>query len=466
MSNKYTSLAKNTAIFAIGSFGSKILSFLIVPLYTYVLTTEEYGTIDLFTTTISLMLPFCTMLIQEALIRFLMSKEIDQNIAISNCMLIYFIGSVLACLLYPLYKRVFNFDDYIGLFLVLLLLNCFTQIFSQQFRAIGANIDFSINGVIVTAVTVFANLYFLIVLKLGMVGYFYSMILAQVCSFMHIIIRGRIFKYFSIKKVRLDILKDMLKFSIPLIPNSLMWWIMSAGDKYIINYYLGDGANGLYSLAMKIPTILSMVYSIFYQAWQLSAIEENDKNGRAKFYTNVYVATTALLIVLTSGIIVLVKPFYELCMNDSFIPAWSYVPMLSVAMVLNCVASFFGVVYTVSKKSNKAFFTTFMGMIVNLFFNFLLIRPLGLHGVAIGTAIGYAVVVMIRSGDAKKEIGMKCDGKRTSFAILLLVIQNVLTIIMEGYWIYLIGLISLIIIGKLYQEEIKVVLKKIVNRIN
>lgn len=453
-SSGYKDLAKNTAIFAVGSFGSKVLSFLIVPLYTYVLTTEEYGRIDLFTTAISLLIPFITLLIQEALLRFLMGKEVSPKTAVNNCWLIFLCGAVVSILLAPALNIIFKFDEYMWLFIVILILNSFTQIFSQYFRATGRNVAFTVNGIIVTAVLLSSNVLFLVVFHLGMRGYFYSMLLSQAMSAIHIIAFGKILRDISFKDIDLGILKEMLKFCIPLIPNTLMWWIMSAGDKYIINYFLGDSANGLYSLAMKVPTVVSMVYTIFYQAWQMSAIEAKNRKDEKNFYSNVFKITNGLLAVLIVGVIFSVKPIYVIAMSEAFAPAWKYVPLLAIATFFNCCASFFGVVYTVSKKSHMAFFTTFVGAVVNLFFNFILVRRMGLYGIAVGTALGYFAVTIMRIKDANKEIGMSFDIVRTSIMVCVIVLQASCTTLFQGVETYLFGLCAFSIVAILYRKEI------------
>lgn len=450
----YKDLAKNTAIFAVGSFGSKVLSFLIVPLYTYVLTTEEYGRIDLFTTAISLLIPFITLLIQEALLRFLMGKEVSPQTAVNNCWLVFISGTAISIIMAPAFNIIFKFGEYLWLFVAILVLNSFTQIFSQYFRAMGRNVAFTINGIIVTAVLLGANVLFLVVLHLGMKGYFYSMLLSQTMSTIHIIVFGKIFRKLSFKNLDLGILKEMLKFSIPLIPNTLMWWIMSAGDKYIINYFLGDSANGLYSLAMKVPTIVSMIYTIFYQAWQMSAIEAKNRKDEKNFYSNVFKITNGLLAILIVGVIFCVKPVYVAAMSEAFAPAWKYVPLLAIATFFNCCASFFGVVYTVSKKSHMAFLTTFVGAIVNLFFNFILVRKLGLYGIAIGTALGYVAVTAMRIKDANREIGMSFDIVRTCIMVCVMVLQAVCTTLFQGVETYLFGICAFGIVAILYRKEI------------
>ncbi len=452
--NKYTKLMKNTAIFAIGSFGTKVLNFLIVPLYTYVLTTGEYGKIDLFTTTISFMLPIITLSIQEAMIRYILGKEIEEKVVVSNCWVIYVIGSLFSICLYPMYKLYFKTNAMALLFTGSLLLQSFNTMFTHYLRCIGKNIAYTVKGMLETVVTLSLNVIFLLIFKLGMMGYLYAGIISQIVVVFYLLIVGNLWKKLKFRYAGKDTLKKMVLFSVPLIPNSLMWWIMSAGDKYIINYFLGDSANGLYSLALKIPTIITLFYSIFYQAWQMSAIEENNSESRKQFYEKVFKLTNALLAGLIVCIIAGIKPLYVLVMSKRFSSAWIYVPILCVSTAFNCQASFFGVVYTTSEKTSKAFVTTALGAVMNLIFNFLLIKPLGLQGVAIGTCLGYMVVCLIRANDTKKEIHMNFDIRRTVLTILVVVAQCLITIVGGNCAIGISGGAAIAGIVMLYRVEI------------
>lgn len=460
-SSKYTKLVKNTVLFAIGNFSTKILTFLIVPLYTYVLSTEEYGRIDLFTTTISFLVPIVTCQVQEAMIRYLLGKEIDEHTAVSNCWATYLCGSVISIALLPLYKLYFKTLFLALFFTVLLLCNSFNSIFTHYLRAVGKNIAYIIKGIVGTAVLLSCNVIFLVVLKLGMMGYLYSMLISQIVGVSYLLFIGQLWKKLNFKALEKDWLKKMLLFSIPLIPNSLMWWVMSAGDKYIINYFLGDSANGIYSLSLKIPTIITLFYSIFFQAWQMSAIEENNAEGRRQFYETVYKLTNALLAGMIACIIIGIKPLYILIMSERFAPAWIYVPILALATAFNCQSSFFGVVYTTSEKTRKAFITTALGAAMNVLFNFLFIRPLGLQGVAIGTCLGYVVVSLIRARDCQKEIHMGFDIVRTVIAIAILTAQAVVTILLGNIEISVAGVVSICVIVLLYRVEVKEIFCKI-----
>ena len=453
MDNKYNKLAKNTAIYAMGNFGSKILSFLIVPLYTYVLTTEEYGTVDLFTTTAGLLLPVITLSIQEALMRFMLGKEVSGETAVSNCFMIFVLGAIASIIFIPIYFLVFKSWENLGLFYAFLVVSSFTQIFSQYLRSSGNLVSFTINGILVTVTTLASNMLFLLVIKIGLKGYLVSLLLAQIVSAVYIVNKGKIMQQIRLRYFDKSIFREMLKYSLPLIPNSLMWWTMAGGDKYIIHYFLGDSANGIYSLSMKIPGIINMVYALFYQAWQMSAIEEKRAENQKNFYSNIFKASNALLSIAVVMIVICVKPLYLWVMSSSFKEAWIYVPILSLAAVVSCYGSFFGVIYAVNKNTKMASITTLIGAIVNIGFNLLFVQMLGLQGIAVGTLLGYMVVALIRARDTYREIRIDLDARRLILTMGILVVQSICTILLSTWTSIMIGVSGLVILCILYKNE-------------
>ena len=467
MDLKYEKLIKNIVIFTVGSFGTRILSFLIIPLYTFVLTTEEYGKIDLFVTSINLMLPFSTLMIQESLIRLIPTNEIDKKVAITNSVVVVIGGVLLNFFLIPFYKYGLNFGEYTFLFIIILSLNIYNTVFSQYLRAIEKNIGFIVFGFLNTLIMLSCNILFLLYFKFGMIGYYYSIFISQlVCAF-YLSIYNNIFKNFNIKDIQFSKLIIMLKYSIPLIPNNLMWWIMGAGDKYILNYFLGDSANGIYSISMKIPTIISMIYNVFMQAWQFSAIEENNSKDNKIFYQNVFSIISSIIILVTSVINLIVYPIFLFFLNEAYLSAWNYVPIICIATIFNCSSTFAGVTYIVMKNSSRAFITTFLGVLINIIFNFILIKYIGLYGVAIGTAIGYLTVMCIRFFDMKKAQNISLNSKKFSISILILSIEVFFLINIENkIKLLIIEIFVIIIIFIIFFKEIKIIILFLYNKIN
>lgn len=396
MKNKYYALLKNTMVFAVGSFSSRVLSFFIVPLYTYYLTTNEYGMVDLILVSRMLFIPIGTLLIQEAAVRFIVPKEIDKSIIISNCMLIFLLGTITSFVFCAVVVDIFNFQDYYILFQVLMIVGMYNCIAAEYTRAIGAVTQFSFNGVLSTIITISSNILFLIVMRWGINGYLLSLLLAEIISACYLTWSSKIFDNFSIREIDISALKEMLVYSIPLIPNNIMWWIMNAGDKYIINAFLGNDANGVFLVAMKIPSVINVVFLIFFQAWQLSALEEKNSADRNEFFNNVFSAMTYLLAFISVIIIGSAYPLYAFLFSEAYISGCEYVPVLVIAVFLNCVSTFLGIAYIISKKSKKAFLSTAMGAFANVVLNFILIQHYSLFGVAIATAMGYFVVCVVR----------------------------------------------------------------------
>lgn len=451
--SKYSNLAKNTIIFGIGTFGSKVLQFLIIPLYTYVLSTSEYGMIDLFSTTITLMLPFVTLLIHESIIRYLATNEISNKNAVSIGMTIFFISCLFSIATSILYSYLFN-NNYASIFFICLVTNSYIVIFQNYLKACGKVKDFTICGLLNTFSFLVCNVLLLVSFKCGIIGYLYSMLISQIISVIFITIKGRLIKNFSFKEIDFYIVKEMLNYSIPLIPNNLMWWIMNAGDKYIINYFLGDNANGLYSLSIKLATIITTVFSIFMQAWQLSAIKENEKKEQAVFYSKVYVVMMSLLFISSIFIISVTRPLFKYIMNPEFYEANLISPLLCVATILNCIATFFGVCYLINKQTKKAFFTTVVGAVTNVLANLVLINLLGLIGVAFGTIIGYLIVVLLRIKDMKQVVLMDFDNKRSVVSMITVLALAICYLIFGDTQVLIISIISMLFIIILYRYEL------------
>lgn len=418
--NRYKKLAKNSAVFFIGNLGSKVVTFLIVPFYTYFLTTEEYGTADLVTTTVNLLVPFAMMGMNEAVLRFTVSKEVATKTIASNSMLVVLIGWAVCWSLYPFFRAFSVIGGNIVYFLLLLCLTSFNYVFMQLVRGIGKSKAFAANGVIITFVTAVSNVLALAVLHLGVGGYLVSMTVAQLVGAAHLVVSCRLWTLLSPSNIDKGALKRMLKYCIPLIPNSLMWWIMSASDRYVILFFIGAGANGLYNVAQKIPSIVNIMYNIFMQAWQISAIEERDSEDNAKFQSTVFRYVFVVLAIASSLIAASAYPVYTFLMSSAYGGSWQPVAMLSLANLFSCIAAFFGTTYVVTKESKKAFSTTVIGAVVNIALTLAFVPFFGIMGAAGATAVSYAVIAIVRARDTRKFV--KLDFRKgeiiTSFALI------------------------------------------------
>lgn len=425
--NQYKSLIKNSFLFAIGSIGSKAISFFMLPLYTRMLTTSDYGQLDILQTTISLLIPLVTFQVVEAVFRFSVDMR-DKDSAskvLTNGIFLCLIGMLITLLLFPIFNNFEPFATYTTMFYLIMFLTIFHGIIKQFVRGLEKIKTFVAADLIYTGSFVTFNIVFLVNLRMGLRGYFLSMVLAHLIAIIVLIIFANVFKYLNLKSFNKKLLKTMLIYSIPLIPNGLMWWVMNVSDRYMLTYFLGFDATGIYSVSYKFPSLITLMNSIFFMAWQLSAMQEYGKDGYDNFYKNIFGVLSSFLLLITAVVLLILKPLMSVFVADAFYESWKYVPLLLVGTVFQAFSSFFGTNYTASKKTKGAFTTSVYGAIVNIVINLLLIPIWGIQAAAFSTMLAYLTMWLLRLFDTKKFVKIKIDWKSLIFSIVLIGIQIV-----------------------------------------
>lgn len=422
---KYNKLVKNTGVFFIANFSSKVLTFLLVRFYTELLSPTEYGIIDLLNTTASLAFPLITLCITEAVLRFSIDDTDNRGKILTNGIAVAVLGNLAFVLTAPVFANIESFsENYIWIYL-LTLTNSLYTIFAHFSRGIGKSKLFAASGLVHTALQIGFNILFLLVFGWGMTGYFIAAVLANVLSGAFVFFGGNLFSYIVFKLDR-KYLRTMIVYSLPLIPNSVFWWIMQSSDRYVITYMLGSEANGLYAVANKIPTIISTISSIFFQAWQISSVEEVNSKDKTEFYSRVFAVLSALLTTATSFLLVVLQPLYHILTEASYYDGWKATPFLLFAMVFSCYSSFLGTNYVAMKKTTGVFLTTVGGAVVNIGLNLFLTKPLNIIGTAFATAVGFFITWGARVFGTRNFVRIKY-GFRTFIApTVLLFVQSIL----------------------------------------
>lgn len=426
--SKYKDLSKNTLLFSISGFGSKLISFLLVPLYTYSLSTADYGTVDLIVTTVQLLIPVLTLNIQDAILRFSLDKEYDKSDIMGAGVKVVFISSViLSFALFVLYKtKIIHLqNEYLQFLFWSYLLGSLNNCFSMYLKACDRINVLMISGLMNTFVICILNVIFLLKMKIGVMGYLYANVFGMLTSVIIMLFAGKIYKDIHFK-IDNKILKHMSIYSLPLVVNSLAWWMNNAGDRYILTYFAGMSVNGVYSVSYKIPTILSTIQMIFYNAWSVSAIKEFDKNDEDGFIGNVYTMYSFLSCFVCSiimlGNIFIARMLYA----KEFFEAWQYVPFLLVGTVFNGIALFEGCLFTAVKRTGDVSKTTVMGAVINMFLNIILIPKWGATGAAFATMVGYFSVWAVRTFQLGKFIKMKVDWIRQFISLIIIFLQSII----------------------------------------
>lgn len=461
MNEKYKYLGKNTIIFAISSFGTKALSFLLVPLYTAVLSTAEYGTADLITTTATLLVYVLTINISSSVLRFTLDDRKQGKNILSFGFRILMLGTIVCAMIIGMVYIIDILDWKIYYYICLLL--CFFstalyELMTNYLRAIDKVKEVAIAGIISSIVIIISNILFLLIIKIGIVGYLTSIIVGPLFAsiFCMIIAKEPVMTYVIVDCGKV-LQKEMVIYCVPLIFNNIALWINAFLDRYFVTYFCGVSGNGVYSVASKIPTILSTCYSVFASAWTLSAIKEFDPEDKDGFFSKTYNMYGALMTIACSFIILFNIPLARILYSKSFFVAWKYSSVLLLSVMFNTFTVFQGSIFSAAKKTKVIATTTIISAIVNIIMNILLIPTMGILGAAIATAFSYFIMWLARYVFSKKLISMKINLVKDTFAYIIIVVQIIFEHIVGHF--YLGQIICFIFILFLYRKYIKIIVE-------
>jgi O-antigen/teichoic acid export membrane protein len=435
---KWKRLFSNAAIMGAGTFISKLLVFLLMPLYTAYLSSAEFGVADILTQTANLIIPIAVLGIGDGLFRFTIDADPNNRKQVfSTAIITLAVGMIPLALLIQLLRLFSVFDGYIWLVFAYICTANLHLIVANYVRGCDRTKIFAVQGIINTLLVIGFNVLFLVAFDMGVTGYVLSVILADFLVSVGLIVFCKLYKDIKPKGINKGLVKELFKFSIPYIPLTLMWIITSVSDRFVILATLGENAtavNGLYAAAYKIPTLITIAGSIFIKAWQISSVSERNVGERATFFGTVYKNYLSVIFVGGAGLIAFSQIFTRLLLHESYFESWRYVPILAIAMVFSAFSEFLGSVYFVHKRSARSLLTAAVGAIVNIVLNFALIPSLGAMGAAIATAICYGIVFFIRVIDTKKYIPFSRAPIKTVVNTVAILAQTVLMLLQLPYW--------------------------------
>lgn len=445
MNQRKRYLARNTALFALNSIGTRIITFLLVPLYTKAFTTSEYGTVDLITTIGTILVPIITINIGEAVMRFALDEDANQNDIMS-------IGIFYAALSFVLGFSSFliiSFFSQISVGGWLVYFYCVSQglyiTFSCNLRGQEKLFQYAVGNILHTLVAAILNILFLIVFKLGINGYFYAYILSNITTFLYCFFAGDVKG--TIRKFNIDIklMRKMVTYAIVLVPNSLMWWIMNSSDHVMVTTMIGIAANGIYAISYKIPSILSSLSTVFNQAWSYSAIHENKSKDSEEFNNSMFDKLVRFQLIITVLLMCLIKPFLRIYVQPAYYEAWKYTPYLLVGYFFLTMGTFLSTIYTVQKDSKGFLISGTVGAILNILLNWLLIPIWGIHGAAFATCFSYISVFLYRAKDTRRYMVIHVFKLEYVVGYILMIITAV-SMAIPYNWVYMLLLVEFLLI--------------------
>lgn len=428
MKNKEKTLVKNTTIILISKIFTQFLSLLLLPLLTKALSTEQYGSFDLITTYSWLAAGFISFQVENGIFRFLIdsrnNEEETKKIITNGLLSILILYLIFSAIYLPIF-HILKINNYLYVYLYAvstLLLNIPLQIS----RGLGDNTTYSIASVLTGLFNILLSFISLYVFHLGLLGLISSAILSNIIGGLYAFFKKKMYKYIRFQNKSKKTIKDIIKYSSPLLPNSISSWIMNISDKAMLAIFRSTSATGIYSISTKFPVLLSHFYSVFNLSWSESAsvnVKEEDKEEFfSKAINKIFVvcSSTCLIIMAFMPII------FRIMIDEKFFDSYNYIPILILASIFELFTILLGGIYISLKLSKNVAITTMIASCFNIIINLIFMKKYGIIVACLSTLISYAILAIVRIIDIRKHIHIRIDKKIFGVIVVLYLILTIL----------------------------------------
>lgn len=407
--NQKKQLMKNTIIIAIGKLSTQIISYLLLPLYTSQLDPSEYGNYDFICTLSVFLCPIITLLMEESMFRYLIDADskVQRKKIITQTIIYTFFGTVLFTIIATLIMG-FGTDYtpmYITAIITFVISNILIGLSNALSRGLGKIKLYSVSNFILGISTIILNIVFILALNAGAEGLLWANTIAN--AFTAIVILGilKLPKY--IGKIDKPLMKDMIKYSIPLVPNSISWSIINMSDRIILTQMVSSAANGIYAMANKFPNIINVLYGYFYTAWKESAAKIVKEDNKNQYYNSIYHDAKRFLYAVTICLIAVMPFAFPIFINEAYDEAYVYIPIVMIATYYSNLSSFYGGIFSAYKDTKIMGTTTIVAAVINLVIDLLLVNSLKIYAACFSTLIANLIVYFYRKKKLKKYLKLK-----------------------------------------------------------
>lgn len=407
--NQKKQLMKNTIIIAIGKLSTQIISYLLLPLYTSQLDPSEYGNYDFICTLSVFLCPIITLLMEESMFRYLIDADskVQRKKIITQTIIYTFFGTVLFTIIAALIMG-FGTDYtpmYITAIITFVISNILIGLSNALSRGLGKIKLYSVSNFILGISTIILNIVFILALNAGAEGLLWANTIANAFTAIVILAILKLPKY--IGKIDKPLMKDMIKYSVPLVPNSISWSIINMSDRIILTQMVSSAANGIYAMANKFPNIINVLYGYFYTAWKESAAKIVKEDNKNQYYNSIYHDAKRFLYAVTICLIAVMPFAFPIFINEAYDEAYVYIPIVMIATYYSNLSSFYGGIFSAYKDTKIMGTTTIVAAVINLVIDLLLVNSLKIYAACFSTLIANLIVYFYRKKKLKKYLKLK-----------------------------------------------------------
>lgn len=467
MAEHYKSFKRNTLVYSIGNLSIFVIKFFLVPIYTFYITKSEMGTFDLLSSTAPILAIIFGFHIEMSLLRWMLEKpdkEQEKKI-FTNSFVVFSFGIILFFIVYMIFLFVgkFNFFKELNPWLVLFYTYSIWiyTFLKQSVRSIYSSKAFVATDILYTLSYLLFVIYFLIFWHWGIEAILIAQIISVTCLFIYWFFFQKMFAFFEVKSISKKVIKELLHYSLPLIPNSVNLWGINTLVKYIILLYLGITSNGIFAVSFKIAFVVQMINGIFIMAWQDKAIasfeDTNFTEEVNKYFKYIFAIFSTIVLILISTQSILIRYFID----KSYWEASKYIWILSLGFLFMGLSAFLGVIYQCQKRTWTISISSILGSVILIIIGYFVVPKFKLFGASAAFMIGNVVMFVYRYTDINKTIHVRLP----LIQLLIFFLTCMLVIYLNSLQMhfYILAIFLAMIYALIYNKKL---IKQVVKKIN
>lgn len=460
---KVSPFIKKMVMYFIGSLSSKIMNFILVPIYAYYVAASDLGQYDYVVTLANVIMPIVYLAIWESILKFCLQETTEDKKNITSTALMLFF--VMSCICFAIcgFSYVVNNKDtnYITL-LIIVVISGATSIWQFSARALRENRQYVIAGVGGSVVLLVLDLTFLLFSTLDYKALCITYAISQMIVILLLEMKVKLVLNFSIRSLDKKTFISMIAFSAPLVINNISLWLYSGGSRIIIRNYLGTFENGLYSFASKFSILISLVSSVvsmavIEEAYSYKTLEEY-KTKISKLVFTISKSYFSVTLLALPAIKILYKMAFS---KTEYYSSSSFAFWLLLTALFTALSNNYGSAFQVTNKTKYIFITTLIGSIVSLVISIILVHQIGVTGVLIGGAIGPFIMMLARALYANRVTGLKVKWTENIVLFCIALVTNIVLSVQENIFaLFGIFFICVVVVLIFYRKEINIYIIK------
>ena len=394
------SFFRDALIYTLPTILSRGIGIFLLPIYTRIASPEELGALDLFLVFGNIISLTVALEISQGVARFIPELlDVKKRLAYSSTglyftLFMYVFFFIIACTFYVELNHFITGKGEYALFfqlaLMFIMLHGFFYYFQNQLRFEGNSVGYAIVSVFYAATNLASTFVFGIVYDFGLTAILYSMIAS--------VLLASLLGLFLLRKsfglvFKLSPLKQLLNFSIPLVPASMLIFVSLYVDRYMIKVLLDLESVGYYGVAVRLASAASLVMIGFQMAITPLVYKRFNEPDTPKSLALIFRYFVVFAVFFFLAYSLLVEDLLILLTTPEFYLVANVIPILVLALLFSNMYVFMPGI-GIRKKTHLMFLISIVAAFINIFLNYLLIPIFGILGAALATAIAHFVAFL------------------------------------------------------------------------